>query len=74
MNKNTKRLMFRRSMWRRRALTAAMDLVSMPAGHPNREQVERQVHRAINKVESWFRPPPRKGCCQCDPAARCSRI
>lgn len=53
----TKRLMFRRSMWRRRALESALSLATWPTGKPGREECETEVFKSINKVRNWFREP-----------------
>lgn len=57
LHDNTKRLMFRRSMWRRRALSAALELATWQTGAPGREDAEKALAMAINKVRQWFRSP-----------------
>lgn len=54
---DTKRLMLRRRMWRRRALESALLLATWPPGKPGREECESEVSRSINKVHRWFREP-----------------
>lgn len=49
--------MLRRSMWRRRAVTAALELATWQTGKPGREQVEAEVIKSINKLQQWFREP-----------------
>ncbi len=57
LHRNTRRLMLRRRMWRRRALLAALQLATWPTAKPGREEVETEVIRAINKLHQWFREP-----------------
>lgn len=54
---DTKRLMLRRSMWRRRALDAALELATWPPGKPDREKCEAEVSKSLNKLRQWFRDP-----------------
>lgn len=55
LQRDTRRLMLRRSMWRKRALAAALQLVRCPVGAPEREAHEAETHKAINKVRELFR-------------------
>lgn len=53
----TKRLMLRRRMWRRRALQAALELATWPPGKPERHACESEVIKSLDKVRQWFREP-----------------
>lgn len=57
LNRVTRRLMLRRSIWRRRALGAALQLAVWPAGKPGRELIESETIKSVNKVREWFRDP-----------------
>lgn len=54
---NTKCLMFRRSMWRKRALESALSLATWPTGKPGREECRAEVIKCIDEVRNWFREP-----------------
>ena len=54
---DTKRLILRRRLWRRRALDAALELATWPPGKPDREKCEAEMHKTINKLRQWFRDP-----------------
>lgn len=57
LKRDTKSLMFRRRMWRRRAVESAFLLATWPTGKPGREECEAEVFKSINKVRAWFREP-----------------
>ena len=57
LRRKTKRLMLRRSMWRKRALESALSLATWPTGKPGREECETEASKSINKVRAWFREP-----------------
>lgn len=57
LKRDTKRLMLRRRMWRRRALDAAVALATWPPGKPGRDDVETEVIKGLHKVRQWFREP-----------------
>lgn len=57
LRKNTKRLIFRRSMWRRRAIGAAMKLATWQTGALGRDECEAELSKAMNKIRVWFRAP-----------------
>lgn len=54
---NTKRLMLRRRMWRRRAVAATVQLLTWQTGAPGRTEVEEEVIKSLRKVREWFREP-----------------
>lgn len=57
LKRDTKRLMLRRTMWRRRAVEAALELATWPTGKPDREKCEAEVSKSLNKLRQWFRDP-----------------
>lgn len=57
LGKQTIRLMRKRREWRCRALGATIKVVTWPAGKPEREEVEREAIKCMNKIGEWFREP-----------------
>lgn len=57
LHRETKRLMLRRRMWRRRALQAALELATWTPGKPDRHACESEVIKSLDKVRQWFREP-----------------
>lgn len=57
LDSNTKRLILRRRMWRRRAVDAAVRLLTWQTGAPGKDEVEEEVIKSIRKVREWFREP-----------------
>ncbi len=49
----------KRKEWRARALNAAIEFTTWPAGKPEREKCEAELAKALNKVRQWFRGGPR---------------
>lgn len=48
-------VMRKRTHWRKRAEAAAVDFVTWPIGKPGRDQAERELHKAICKIQQWFK-------------------
>jgi hypothetical protein len=48
-------VMRKRTEWRKRAQAAAVEFVTWPTGKPGRDQAERELHKALSKVDQWFR-------------------
>lgn len=57
LDNNTKRLMLRRRMWRRRAVESSFRLLTWQTGAPGKEEVEEEVIKSLRKVREWFREP-----------------
>jgi hypothetical protein len=55
IKKETRRLIAKRREWRQRALHAAIDFATYPAGKPDREKVESELSKSLNKLREWFR-------------------
>lgn len=51
----TRHLIRKRRDWRRRALEAATNLATWPAGKPGRQDIEAETIKSLNKVRQWFR-------------------
>lgn len=51
----TLHLMRKRREWRCRALEAATNLATWPAGKPGRQEIEAETIKSLNKVRQWFR-------------------
>jgi hypothetical protein len=57
LGKNTKRLMLRRRMWRRRAVESTTQLLTWQTGAPGKDEIEEEVIKSLRKVREWFREP-----------------
>lgn len=52
--RQTRARMYRRKLWRTRALQEMIKLAEWPVGKPAREVSEAAVSQAVNKVRRWF--------------------
>lgn len=57
LKQDTKQLIRKRREWRERALNAALEMTTWPAGKPGRDKCETEVVKCFNKVREWFRAP-----------------
>jgi hypothetical protein len=48
-------LIRKRKEWRLRALKAAVEFATFPAGKPGREKVEAELHKSLAKIDLWYR-------------------
>jgi hypothetical protein len=50
-----RQLIRKRKEWRLRALKAAIEFATFPAGKPGREKVEAELHKSLSKIDLWYR-------------------